>query len=131
MVYLETCLREEGRTYNRVQLAEQFKRERRVNLSPDYLRQVLKKRGWFGSARVPVKDSDKTQANGPSNKPTWRCWSSLQLQARLIYSMLRSPVVVCGVPPFTAITFVANRSGKSRPRSGADDSALWDCDSPS
>ncbi len=45
MVYLETCLCEEGRTYNSVQLAEKLKRERGVNLSPDHLRQVLKKRG--------------------------------------------------------------------------------------
>ena len=45
MVYLETCLREEGRTYNSVQLAEKLKRERGVSLSAEHLRQVLKKRG--------------------------------------------------------------------------------------
>ncbi len=44
IVYLETCLREEGRTYNSAQLAEKLKRERGVSLSPDHLRQILKKR---------------------------------------------------------------------------------------
>jgi transposase len=45
LVYLEESLREEERTYNGVQLAEKLKRERGVSLSPDHLRQVLKKRG--------------------------------------------------------------------------------------
>ena len=45
MEYIETCLREEKRTYNIVQLAEKLKRDRGVSLSPDHLRQVLKKRG--------------------------------------------------------------------------------------
>jgi transposase len=45
IAYLEDCLREEERTYNSVQLAEKLKRERGVRLSPEHLRQVLKKRG--------------------------------------------------------------------------------------
>lgn len=45
LLYLETCLREEERTYNSVQLAEKLKRERGIKLSPDHLRQLLKKRG--------------------------------------------------------------------------------------
>ena len=45
IVYLENCLREEERTYNSAQLAEKLKRERGVSLSPDHLRQVLRKRG--------------------------------------------------------------------------------------
>lgn len=45
MEYLETCLREDKRTYNSVQLAEKLERDRGVSLSPDHLRQVIKKRG--------------------------------------------------------------------------------------
>lgn len=43
--YLEHCLREDPRTYNSSQLAEKLRQERQVNLSPEYLRQLLKKRG--------------------------------------------------------------------------------------
>jgi len=49
--YLEDCLRIDPRTYNSVQLAEKLCRERQVDLSPEYLRQILKKRGLFGSGR--------------------------------------------------------------------------------
>ena len=52
MEHLEKCLREEERTYNSVQLAEKLKRERGVSLSPDHLRQVLKKRGCSGSGHA-------------------------------------------------------------------------------
>ena len=45
MEYLKTCLREEQRTYNSHQLAQQLKTERNVTLSADHLRQVLEKRG--------------------------------------------------------------------------------------
>jgi transposase len=43
--YLESCLREEQRTYNSHQLAQKLASEREVCLSADHLRQVLKKRG--------------------------------------------------------------------------------------
>lgn len=49
MVFLEECLEQEPRTYNSVQLAQKLEKERSVKLSPDWLRQVLKKRGSFGS----------------------------------------------------------------------------------
>ena len=45
MEYLETCLREEQRTYNSHQLAQKLKTERNVTLSADHLRQILEKRG--------------------------------------------------------------------------------------
>jgi transposase len=45
MAYLEQILREEERTYTSPQLAEKLEQERQIHLSPDYLRQVLKKRG--------------------------------------------------------------------------------------
>ncbi|MCP6757695.1 MAG: IS630 family transposase [Fischerella sp. CENA71] len=43
MVFLEECLEKEPRTYNSVQLAQTLEQERSVKLSPDWLRQVLKK----------------------------------------------------------------------------------------
>lgn len=45
LVYLETCLREDPRSYSSAQLAEKLEHERGVKLSGDQLRQVLKKRG--------------------------------------------------------------------------------------
>ena len=49
MVYLEQCLQQEQRTYNSRQLAQKLASERQVQLSPDRIRRVLKKRGGFGS----------------------------------------------------------------------------------
>ncbi|WP_224095901.1 IS630 family transposase [Nostoc sp. MS1] len=43
MAFLEKCLEQEPRTYNSVQLAQKLEQERSVKLSPDWLRQVLKK----------------------------------------------------------------------------------------
>lgn len=43
--YLESCLRQEQRTYNSQQLAQKLENDRKVNLSADHLRRVLKKRG--------------------------------------------------------------------------------------
>ncbi|MEO0456938.1 MAG: helix-turn-helix domain-containing protein [Cyanobacteria bacterium P01_A01_bin.114] len=45
MEYLETCIRQEQRTYNSQQLAQKLEDERNVKLSADHLRQVLQKRG--------------------------------------------------------------------------------------
>ncbi|ASC72882.1 hypothetical protein XM38_038420 [Halomicronema hongdechloris C2206] len=45
MVYIEQVLQVDERTYTSPQLAEKLEQERRIHLSPDYLRQVLKKRG--------------------------------------------------------------------------------------
>lgn len=42
--YLEQCLDKEQRTYNSRQLAAKLKQERQVNLSPDLVRQLLKKK---------------------------------------------------------------------------------------
>ena len=43
--YLESCLRQEQRTYNSQQLAKKLENDRKVNLSADHLRRILKKRG--------------------------------------------------------------------------------------
>jgi transposase len=42
--YIETCLAEDARTYNSVQLAKKLKTERAVDLSSDRLRVLLKKK---------------------------------------------------------------------------------------
>lgn len=42
--YLETCLAEESRTYNSVQLSHKLKQERQVDLSSSRLREILKKK---------------------------------------------------------------------------------------
>ena len=45
IVYLEECLKKEPRTYNSRQLAQKLNRERQIEMSPDRLRRVLKKKG--------------------------------------------------------------------------------------
>jgi transposase len=45
IAYLEECLKQEPRTYNSHQLSEKLATERQVQLSPDRIRRVLKKRG--------------------------------------------------------------------------------------
>ena len=45
MIYLQETLEKEPRTYNSRQLAEKLAAERQVQLSPDQIRRVLKKRG--------------------------------------------------------------------------------------
>lgn len=49
IVFLEECLKKEPRTYNSLQLAQKLLCDRQIELSPDRLRRVLKKRGSFGS----------------------------------------------------------------------------------
>lgn len=60
MVFLEECLEKDPRTYNSVQLAQKLEQERSVKLSPDWLRQVLKKRGSFGSELEKAIKESKT-----------------------------------------------------------------------
>ncbi len=45
LAHLEASLRQENRTYNSEQLAQKLEQERQIQLSPDHLRRVLKKRG--------------------------------------------------------------------------------------
>ncbi|BAY66878.1 transposase (plasmid) [Calothrix brevissima NIES-22] len=45
IIFLEECLKKEPRTYNSLQLAQKLERDRHIQLSPDRLRRVLKKRG--------------------------------------------------------------------------------------
>ena len=59
--YLETCLNEEQRTYNSVQLARKLKQERAVNLSSDRLRRILKKKDIAGKELGRVTERSKTK----------------------------------------------------------------------
>lgn len=70
MDYIEQCLTEEERTYNSTQLAAKLEAERGVKLSPDWIRQLLKKRTIAGSAPAKVIDSTKTPKPEPSLKPS-------------------------------------------------------------
>ncbi len=61
IVFLESCLKKEARTYNSLQLAQKLESERQVKLSPDRLRRVLKKRGSFGNEQGRAIKGSKTQ----------------------------------------------------------------------
>jgi len=60
MAYLEQCLNEEDRTYNSPQLAAKLAAERGIELTPDWIRQLLKKKTIAGSAPVKAIGSAKT-----------------------------------------------------------------------
>jgi transposase len=60
MDYLEQCLNEEERTYNSTQLATKLKKDRGVQLTPDWIRQLLKKRAIAGSGPVKAIGANKT-----------------------------------------------------------------------
>ncbi len=61
IIFLEECLRQEPRTYNSSQLALKLKTERNVQMSPDRLRRVLKKRGLIGSGQERATKENKTR----------------------------------------------------------------------
>jgi transposase len=61
MVYLETLLREDPRSYTCDELAEKLEQDRGVKLSGDQLRRILKKRGSFGSETASVTESVRIQ----------------------------------------------------------------------
>ena len=69
MAYLEACLAEEERTYNSTQLAAKLATERDVHLTPDWVRQLLKKKAIAGSAPDTAIGSDKTQRPKPKPAP--------------------------------------------------------------
>ena len=46
MEYLETCIQDDPRTYNSVQLAAKLQQERAITLSSDRVRRLLKKKGY-------------------------------------------------------------------------------------
>jgi transposase len=70
IVYLEECLKKEPRTYNSRQLAQKLNRERQIEMSPDRLRRVLKKRGSFGNEPERATKENKTRKSEKLNKQT-------------------------------------------------------------
>lgn len=70
MEYLESCLRDEQRTYNSKQLAQKLADERQVTLSAGHLREILEKRGSFGSEPDTLTATNKTPLSKPSSKQT-------------------------------------------------------------
>ena len=68
--YLEQCLKKEQRTYNSKQLAAKLAQDRKVKLSPEHLRRILKKRALFGREHVKVTVKDKMKHNELSSKLT-------------------------------------------------------------
>lgn len=70
IVFLEECLAIEPRTYNSCQLSEKLNTERKVHLSPDRLRRVLKKRGSIGNEQEKVTKENKTPSQKRTNKQT-------------------------------------------------------------
>ena len=57
--YIETCLNEEERTYNSIQLARKLQQERGVDLSSDRLRKILKKK--ISLEKNPTEQSEKAK----------------------------------------------------------------------
>ncbi|WP_242044643.1 MULTISPECIES: hypothetical protein [Leptolyngbya] len=61
MQHLEQCLEQDQRTYTSEQLSVKLEQDRQVQLSPDRLRRILKKRGGDGSGLATRNTSSKTQ----------------------------------------------------------------------
>jgi hypothetical protein len=59
--YIETCLNEEERTYNSVQLARKLKQERAVDLSSDRSLKNTKKKDIVGKELNKVTERSKTK----------------------------------------------------------------------
>jgi len=57
---LEAWVEADPQTYNSTQLAHKLEQERRVTLSPDWIRRVMKKRAFVGNAPVIASDSNRT-----------------------------------------------------------------------
>lgn len=52
--YLEDCLEQEERTYNSYQLKGKLKEERKIEMSADRIRRILKKTGKNGNGQKEV-----------------------------------------------------------------------------
>jgi transposase len=68
--HIEQALRDEPRTYNSKQLARKLKEDRKVDLSADRLRRILKKRGCDGSVPARVIMLNKTLSNERQSRLT-------------------------------------------------------------
>lgn len=88
LVYLEESLQQEPRTYNSKQLAEKLWRERQVQLSPDRIRRVLKKRGRFGSEQELATGTSSIQQTKPSSKLTRELLKITQAEGKICLKYL-------------------------------------------
>ena len=70
MAFLEACLSEEERTYNSTQLSVKLWEERRVKLSGDRIRILLKKRTTAGNAPARAIVVSKTRSSKPLPPPS-------------------------------------------------------------
>lgn len=61
--YLEHCLDTEQRTYNSVQLSRKLATERGIQLSPDRIRRLLKKKTGDGNVQVRAIKENKILIN--------------------------------------------------------------------
>lgn len=68
--YIETCLNEEERTYNSIQLARKLKQERSVNLSSDRLRRILKKKDIVGKEQDKATEKNRINSSKKLNSLT-------------------------------------------------------------
>jgi transposase len=59
--YLEECCDQEERTYNSKQLSALLREKRAVELSPQRIRKILKKRGENGSEQKRVQDATQSR----------------------------------------------------------------------
>lgn len=71
LVALETYIQTHPRSYNSKQLASILRQECLVNLSPDRIRRVLKKRGGFGKDYVKVHHDQNQILTSALNKQTY------------------------------------------------------------
>jgi transposase len=60
MDHLDEIIRDEEKTHTSQQLAGKLSNNRKVTLSASYLRKLLKKRGFAGSAHAKATDASKT-----------------------------------------------------------------------
>ena len=70
LAYLEDCLELDPRTYNSLQLSEKLAEHRNVQLSPDRLRRLLKKKGGGGNVPAILIKENKTLINDYASRQT-------------------------------------------------------------
>ncbi|MGQ4647845.1 helix-turn-helix domain-containing protein [Lyngbya aestuarii] len=68
--YLENCCDGHSRTYNSEQLSELLKKERKVELTAERIRKILKKRAENGSGRKRVREGIPTPGKKKQRKRT-------------------------------------------------------------
>ena len=83
--YIEKCLKEDIRTYNAAQLALKLATDRKISLSQDRLRKILKARGWvWKRTRYKQPKSDAPQVKLAKKADLdWLLWAHSAGEIRL------------------------------------------------